>query len=55
MNKNLMNNNGKWIKQSNLYYMENFSVKRPQSRCVRVVIYKCKERAMQRDNIQRNS
>ena len=28
MNKNLMNNNGKWIKQSNRYYMENFSVKK---------------------------
>ena len=51
MNKKLMNNNGKWIKQSNLYNMENFSVKRPQSRCVRVVTYKRKERAMQRDNI----
>ena len=43
-----MNNNGKWIKQSNLYNMENFSVKRPQSRCVRVVIYKHKER----DNVE---
>ena len=28
--------------------MENFSVKRPQSRCVRVVIYKRKER----DNVE---
>ena len=43
-----MNNNGKWIKQSNLYNMENFSVKRRQSKCVRVVIYKCKER----DNVE---
>ena len=43
-----MNNNGKWIKQSNLYNMENFSIKRPQSRCVRVVIYNRKER----DNVE---
>ena len=39
-----MNNNGKWIKESNWNNMDIFFVQRPQSRCVRVAIYKRRER-----------